>query len=80
MADDFWSQPASLFISQDLKGGPPRTRAVQKGPLNWLIEMAINNNPLPLKQIFLETEKGDHFAPDEILELSRRTDRPDHRP
>lgn len=74
---DFWTQPAKLYLVQELAKGPPRKRADHIGPLNWLIELAINDNPAPLSQLEIKTDHGGElFGPDEIRSLANDPDRP----
>lgn len=75
---DFWTQPAKLFVVQEVAGGPPRKRTDHMGPLNWLIELAINDNPVPLDQLEIRTDHGsEEFGPNEIRALASDPDRPE---
>lgn len=75
---DFWTQPAKLFVVQEVAGGPPRRRAHQTGQLNFLIELALNDNPVPLHQLAIITDHGgEEFGPNEIRTLARDPERPE---
>ncbi len=71
-----WDEDADIYHRTEVVRGPPRTRAVHNGPLNWLITIAINGHEGPLENLFIRTKNNLDYEPEQILELSRRPDRP----
>ena len=74
--EGFWTQPAELFVHTEIVGGPARERKHVSGNLNWLLEMALHDNPVAIARIVIRNAAGDVFGPAQIRELADEPSRP----
>lgn len=75
MSEINWSEDATLYIQLPVAGGTNSTRALQFGPLNWVIELALSGRFGPLSLLLIETESGVVIESDMLAELALKLDR-----
>jgi hypothetical protein len=69
-----WNEDATLYLQLPVAGGTKTTRALQFGPLHWVITLALSGRHGPLSVLLIETESGFVIESDMIEKFARKQD------
>ena len=70
-----WREDATLYLHLPTADGRKSTRAIQSGPLRWVLELALSGRYGPLSVLFIETESGLEIDAEMLAEAARKLDR-----